>query len=112
VGGCSEGFPPHLGMGVRKKIEPWRRIVAQFSRWVGLPVRRVLYTSWRWVGARPPKIGGSTKTIFERYRVLNLRFSRLRVLNLVDLVICYTLSNYIPWYAHLINAKLPLQLSC
>ena len=22
VGGCSEGFPPHLGMGVRKKIEP------------------------------------------------------------------------------------------
>ena len=51
------------------------------------------------------------KTILERYSVLNLLFSILRVLNLVDLVICYTLSIYIPWYAHLNNAKLPLQLS-
>ena len=44
------------------------------------------------MGARPPAIGSSIKTIFERYSVLNLLFSRLRVLNLVDLVICYTLS--------------------
>ena len=22
MGGCSEGFPPHLGRGTRKKIEP------------------------------------------------------------------------------------------
>jgi hypothetical protein len=90
---------------------PWRRIVAQFSRWVGLPVRRVLYTFWRWVGGRPPAIGSSIKTIFERYTVLNLLFSRLRVLNLVDLVICYTLSVYIPWYAHHMDAKSPLWLN-
>jgi hypothetical protein len=30
---------------------PWRRNYAHYSRWVGLPVRRVLYSSWRWVGA-------------------------------------------------------------
>jgi hypothetical protein len=32
VGGCSEGFPPHLGMGVRKKIEPGPRRAPRASR--------------------------------------------------------------------------------